>query len=249
MNFIEKSYNQFLRISFAILNPLKKSVIKTQCKVHIFINNTALLIIKNDGYLKEHALYEEYIDSINEGAVWADQNFKSSSHFYNPYTNKGLYGQPNGKLLSQRYYNLAINLWKANKKEKSMFYLGAAFHILQDMVIPQHANIRLLDNHRQYETFVKKTYRFIKEFKVENGAYILKSFEDYINLNAKCAIKFYEKYKMIKEDELRFYQITKCILPLAQRSTAGCMIIYYKNIIPLAHTRSYFIQQNNVPIK
>ncbi len=38
-----------------------------------------------------------YINDINAGVVWADQDLKSSNHFYNPYTNKGLYGNSNAK--------------------------------------------------------------------------------------------------------------------------------------------------------
>lgn len=230
MGFIENSYNKTLRLSFAMLNPLKKSVIRTQCKVHKFINFSALQILMNDGYTKEYSFFEKYIDSINEGAVWADQDFKSSAHFYNPYTDKGLYGRVNAKVLSDKYYTKAINLWKVAEREKSMFYLGAALHILQDMVIPQHANVRLLDNHRQYETFVKRTYRYIKNFKVERGAYILDSLEEYIKLNARTAMKLYKRFKIIEEDEQRFYRITRCILPLAERTTAGCMLMFYKRI-------------------
>lgn len=230
MGFIENSYNKTLRLSFAMLNPLKKSVIRTQCKVHKFINFSALQILMNDGYIKEYSFFEKYIDSINEGAVWADQDFKSSAHFYNPYTDKGLYGRVNAKVLSDKYYTKAINLWKVAEREKSMFYLGAALHILQDMVIPQHANVRLLDNHRQYETFVKRTYRYIKNFKVERGAYILDSLEEYIKLNARTAMKLYKRFKIIEEDEQRFYRITRCILPLAERTTAGCMLMFYKRI-------------------
>lgn len=245
MSLLESTYGGFLRISFAMLNPLKRSVIKTQCQVHKFINLVALQILKNDGYIKEYSLFDEYINSINEGAVWADQDFKSSAHFYNPYTNKGLYGRLNAKTLSHKYYSKAIALWKVNEKEKAMFYFGAALHILQDMVIPQHANVRLLDNHRQYETFVKRTYKYIKEFEVKSGTYILDSLEEYIRLNARTAIKLYKRFKVIEEDEQRFYRITHCVLPLAERTTAGCMVTFYNQIIPKEQINHYIIYQND----
>lgn len=245
MSLFESAYGNFLRISFAMINPLKKSVIKTQCKVHKFINFTALNILKNDNFIKEYSLFDEYLDSINEGAVWADQDFKSTSHFYNPYTKKGLYGRRNALDLSFKYYNSAINLWRINEKDKAMFYLGAALHILQDMVIPQHANVRLLDNHKQYETFVKRTYKYVQEFKVESGAYILDSFEEYIRLNARTAIKLYKRFRIIDDDEQRFYRTTRCILPLAERTTAGCMITFYRKIIPDQQINRYIIYQNS----
>ena len=73
------------------------------------------------------------------------------------------------------------------------------------MTIPQHANIRLLDNHKQYETYIKRTYRYIEEFHAETGSRILKTIEDYI-------------------------RISKCGLPLAIRTTAGAMIMFYNQI-------------------
>lgn len=98
------------------------------------------------------------------------------------------------------------------------------------MTIPQHANIRLLDDHRQYETFVKRTYKYIDEFKVSKGAYLLSSIESYIRFNARIAIKIYKRYQVITDDEDRYYNITKCALPLAKRTTAGAMILFYRDI-------------------
>lgn len=98
------------------------------------------------------------------------------------------------------------------------------------MTIPQHANIRLLDDHHQYETFVKRTYNYIEDFKVENGAYLLNSIESYIKFNARIAIKIHKRYKRIKDDEERYYYLTKCSLPLAMRTTAGAMVMFYKNV-------------------
>lgn len=244
MSLLESAYGNFLRVSFAMINPLKKSVIKTQCQVHKFINAVALNILKNDGYIKEYSLFNEYLNSINEGAVWADQDFRSTGHFYNPYTKKGLYGRRNALDLSVKYYNNALNLWNINEKNKAMFYFGAALHILQDMVIPQHANVRLLDNHKQYETFVKKTYKYVQEFKVESGAYVLDSLEEYIKLNARTAMKLYKKFQIIEDDEQRFYRTTRCILPLAERTSAGCMVTFYRKIIPEDKISRYVIYGN-----
>lgn len=231
MNLIESTYGKALRLSFAILNPFKKAVIRTQCKVHKFINIIALDILKNDHYLKEYDFYLHFIDPINEGAVWADQDFKSSGHMYNPYTKKGLYGRKNAMDYAKKYYKKATDLWNIGEEEKALFYFGAALHILQDMTIPQHANVRLLDSHRQYENFVKKTYRYIKEFKAGQGAYILDSIEEYIRFNARTAIKVYKKFKILEDDETRFYKVSSCILPLSQRTTAGCMVTFYNEVI------------------
>jgi len=128
------------------------------------------------------------------------------------------------------YYSQSIIFWREGKFNESLFYLGAALHIIQDMTIPQHANIRLLDSHRQYETFVKRTYQYVNDFHVERGAYLLDSIEEYIRFNARIALKIHKRYKRIKDDEQRYYLVTKCGLPLAKKTTAGAMIMFYNDI-------------------
>lgn len=230
MDSFEKTYEHFLNTILNIANPIKKAIIKTQCKVHMSINIDALSMLKNDKYLKEYNLFSNFITDINEGTLWADQNFKSTNHFYNPVIKRGLYGRKSAMDLGLEYYSNALNLWKYKKLNESLYFLGATLHIIQDMTIPQHANIRLLDNHHQYETYVKRTYEYINDFQVKNGTYLLDSIEDYIRFNSKVAIKIYNKFKTISDDEERYYRITKCALPLAKRTTAGAMVLFYKEV-------------------
>ena len=230
MDFLETTYDKALKTVFDMANPIKKSIINTHCKVHKFINIRSLKILENDKYVKEYEFFTSYIYHINEGAVWADQDFKSSNHFYNPTTKKGLYGRKSAMDLGIDYYNNSIDLWKQGDYNKSLFYFGASLHIIQDMTIPQHANIRLLDNHHQYENYVKRTHEYIKDFQVETGAYLLESIKDYIRFNARVAIRVYKKFKSISDDETRFYRTSRCTLPLAERTTAGAMILFYKDI-------------------
>jgi len=226
----ETTYDYFLKTVFGIVNPVKKSIIRTQCKVHKFINIKALKILQNDKYLDEYNFFNSYIYDINEGAVWADQDFRSSNHFYNPNKKKGLYGRSSAMELGVDYYSKAIDLWKVGEFNKSLFYLGAALHIIQDMTIPQHANIKLLDSHRQYETFVKRTYKYVSKFQVDSGAYLLDSIENYIKFNARVALKVYKRFKDIPEDEDRYYRVARCGLPLAKRTTAGAMVMFYREV-------------------
>lgn len=231
INIIETTYDQILKTVFGVVNPIKKSVMITHCKVHKSINIHALNILKNDKYLCEYNFFCSFISDINEGAVWADQDFKSSNHFYNPYKRKGLYGRKSALDLGIDYYNKSIKLWKNGEFNKSLFYLGAALHIIQDMTVPQHANIRLLDDHHQYESYVKRTYEYIGDFQVKTGAYLLSTIEDYVRFNARVAIKIHRRFKTISDNENRYYRITKCALPLAKRTTAGAMVMFYSDIL------------------
>ncbi|NLJ98820.1 MAG: phospholipase [Tissierellia bacterium] len=227
----EKTYDYVLKTVFGIANPIKKSLIRTQCKVHKYINLRALNIIKNDEYFEEYNFFSSYILDINQGAVWADQDFKSTNHFYSPYKKKGLYGRKSAMDLGVDYYSKALNLWDKGEFNQSLFYLGATLHLIQDMTIPQHANIRLLDNHRQYENYIKRTYEYLEDFQVDTGSYLLDSVEDYIRFNARVALKIYDNFKKIRNHEYRYYRIAKCALPLAKRTTAGAMIMFYNDTL------------------
>lgn len=84
----EKIYQWILKSVFGFLNPFKKIIINTECQVHKHLNEKALIILKNDKYMNQYSFFNNFIEEINEGAVWADQDFKSSNHFYNPYKKK-----------------------------------------------------------------------------------------------------------------------------------------------------------------
>lgn len=122
-------------------------------------------------------------------------------------------------------------LWKKQEAHKALFYLGAALHLIQDVTIPQHVNIRLLDDHRQFENFVKRTYQNVNAFQAYQGAYQLSTIENYIKFNARTALKIYRRYRDVQDDEIRYYRITKCTLPLAERTTAGAMVLFYNKVV------------------
>ncbi len=230
MKSIEIYYGKAFRSVLKAINPFKKVIIKTEAKVHQFINNYALNLLKENDYYLEFNQYEKYIDTINKGTVWADQDFKSINHFYNPTKKKGLYGHGNALKLTKKYYEIAVDSFRKNDIEKSMFYLGACVHIIQDLTIPQHVNIRLLDNHRQYENFVKTAYDKVKDFQTLDKPVIFDDIEDFVRFNTKVALRIHKQFKKIKDDSLRFYKITNCSLPLSQRTTAGCFIMFLKEV-------------------
>ena len=129
------------------------------------------------------------------------------------------------------YYADAVHFWKKSESAKSMFYLGAALHLIQDVTIPQHVNIRLLEDHRKFENFVKRTYQNVDAFQAYHGAYVLRTIENYMKFNARTALKIYKRFLRITNDDNRYYRITKCTLPLAERTTAGAMVMFYNNVV------------------
>ncbi|WP_425447069.1 zinc dependent phospholipase C family protein [Dethiothermospora halolimnae] len=230
MKGFERYYGNVFRGALKVINPFKKRLIKTECKVHIFINNNSLRLLKEHGYDYEHMFYRNHIKELNKGVVWADQDFKSINHFYSPKKTKGLYGHSNAKILTYNYYEKAIGYYKRGNIKLSIFYLGACAHIIQDMTVPQHVNIRLLDSHRQYENFVKITYDIVEEFTSRDKPIVFNELNHYLRFNAKNAIKIYKESRNLKSNKAKYHNVTKCILPLAQRTTAGLLVMFLKDV-------------------
>lgn len=230
MERIENYYGISLRKVLKFLNPFKKLLIKTECEVHIFNNIQSIKLLKKFKYDQEYFFYKKFLKELNEGVVWADQDFKSVNHFYNPYKNKGLFGHSNSLNLTQEYYDKAIYYWQLGLKRKAMFFLGACVHIIQDLTVYQHVHIRLLDNHRQYENFVKYTYDLVREYRSDKRPIVLNTPKEYVEFNSRIALRIENKYRKIKNRKLRFYYYTLSSLPLAQTTTAGCLLMFLEDL-------------------
>ena len=229
---LESAYAKALTGTFKAVSPIKRTIKKTECEVDIYIQNNALEILNHNGYISEWNLFNEYKSKINEGLVWADQDFKCYHHFYNPREEKGMYGyEDNALTVARTYYLKALKYFTIDDYDKCMFYFGAMCHIIQDLTIPQHAKGKLFDNHRQFESYVKDNYKKINRFKSREEPIILKSVADYANHNSLNALKIDYMYKGISDLNTKFYLIALKSLTLAQRSTAGCMIMFYNDLL------------------
>lgn len=230
MEILERSYSCVFRNMLKAVNPVKKRIMTAECIVHKFINNQSIIVLKNDGHMEPYNLMESHINDINEGVVWADQDLKSSNHFYNPHKNKGLYGSGNAKKECIDYYTKALNEYFHGNIKKSMFYLGAACHIIQDLTVPQHANVHLLNSHKSYENWVVRMHIHHDEFRIEKGGMYFDSLNEYIHYNSREAIRIHRKHCNVKNKHVRFHIITSLILTMAQATTAGLMFKFYKDI-------------------
>jgi phospholipase C len=226
----ELLYYHFVSILFKILDPFKKIFIKTECKVHLFNNKEAVKLLGQYGYKEAYTFYKSYIREFNKGAVWADQNFKSSNHFYNPNTQKGMFGRSHAKYLAERYYYKALRAYQNGHYGLGMFFLGACTHVAQDLTVPQHVKVRLLGRHRKYENFVKYTYDIVEAYKSVDPPIILNNVRQYVEYNARIALKLDKAYHDMFPLKKRYFKITLNALPLAQTSTAGIMLLFLKEL-------------------
>ena len=230
-NRVEKVCGRLISQTFRVINPIKKKIINTNCEVHLFIQNSALDVLREDRYDKQAQFYKNFEPYINKGLVWADQDFKSYFHFYNPEDKKCMYCHTtNAMTLANTYYKNALHFISKNDYENGMAYFGAMCHVIQDVTIPQHAKRKLLDSHKQFETYVKLNYRKVKRFKTKEGPLVYNSVSDYIDFNSRSALNFDYMYKGINDDKTKFYLVAFNALNLAQRSTAGCMLMFYDDL-------------------
>ncbi|MCY6370848.1 zinc dependent phospholipase C family protein [Clostridium ganghwense] len=227
---IEATYGKALKSVLFVVNPIKKLIINTHCMAHKYITNKAIDILKNEGHLQQYNHYQKYIKELNEGVTWADQDFKSSGHFYHFSKEKGLYGCTNALDECKKYYNKANTYLELGDIKKSMFYLGAACHLIQDTTVPQHVNNKLLKHHRKFELWIIKKIAMGHHFEVKNGIKTCESVDEYIKNNALTANNTYLKYINTKDIDERYMKIASSIIQEAQITTAGFMLDFYETL-------------------
>jgi len=228
---IENAYGFVLNKTFKVANPIKKVIINTDCITHINIQKQSFNILKMYDYMQEYTFFKRYIDEINRGLVWADQDFKSYNHFYNPITKKGMYGyEDNALTVCKKYYEMALEHYKNKNYEEAFLYFGASCHLLHDTTIPQHAKIKLFDNHKPFEIFIKRNYHKIKRYKSHDKPILLNTIEEFIDKNAFYALKVDDMYKDVYDINSKNYFISIKTVTMAQRSSAGFMIMFYNEV-------------------
>ena len=112
---IEKTYGSAVKGIFFAVNPLKKRIMKTNCTVHKFIIIQAIEILKINGYSKEYDFFRKYVRALNIGVTWADQDFKSSNHFYHITRGRGLYGFSDALTECKKYYSKSMQFLKSGE--------------------------------------------------------------------------------------------------------------------------------------
>ena len=227
---IEATYGNTLKALMITVNPIKKKIMKTHCIVHKYINIQAIEILKNKGYSEVHSFYKTYIKDLNNGVTWADQDFKSSNHFYHHNKGTGLYGFSNALTEFEKYYKTALKFIEAGDIKQALFYFGAACHLVQDATVPQHVNNKLLKSHRNFELWIISKLMSDYSFPIFNEIIEQDNVENYIKTNALFANKTYINCANVVNREEKYNKISVLIVQRAQKTTAGLMLNFYNEI-------------------
>lgn len=225
---IEYIYGSTIKYAFKAVNPIKKKIMKTPCIVHKFINRKALDILRKENEIEAYRFFYRYIDELNQGVVWADQDFKSINHFFHHKKEKGLYGFSNAFKLCEDYYEKSIRFCVDGNIKAAMFYLGAACHLIQDSTVPHHVHNKLLKQHRSFELWIK--YELVSGNCFNDIGSITRygDLYEYIKSNAKNAYEIYYKCEGLHDINLRYKIISDNIILKAQSSTAGVLMDFYE---------------------
>lgn len=231
MGRVELTYGKAVRKIIDIINPVKKLLMKTHCMTHKFINTNVVKILNNESHYDVSIFMKKYLDFINDGVVWADQDCKSINHFYNIETLKGLYGFSNLLNEFKKYYRTAMYYLDKKSIEKCMFYVGVCLHLIQDSTVPQHGSVDLFKEHRSFELWIISKIYEEDSFRVETGIKRFGRVEDYIVRNIVFSQNVNSKYKNIPVREERYMNIASRIIRQAHETSAGFLLDMYEKIM------------------
>lgn len=194
---------------------------------HAFINEQGREILFNDGYRKAANFYKMFASQLDAGVLWIDRGLKSACHHYDPDTGSGMWFWPTAAEKCSDFFSKAQNLWRSKKHARAMFFLGAATHLVQDLCVPHHAVCRLFGGHVNYEGWAEKRKL---DYKVDRGGIydISGNPEDWIVDNARLAKE--HLFLVDNNSTEDYHRATKALLPRAQFTTAGFLLLFYNRI-------------------
>ncbi|ABO51245.1 phospholipase C zinc-binding protein [Desulforamulus reducens MI-1] len=217
------------KVMLSLTLPLQV-IIKTDRprNTHDFCNQQAIEIIRRDGLHREGQLLQSYLELLNKGSRWSDQGFKNISHYYHYQRGTGLWHGPDAPTECQYFFEKAVKYWRAGYQEKSIFYLGAASHILQDLCVPHHACGVVLKGHKFFEDWARGHYH---EFSVKTeGIYQLSSSaRGWVKENARVSSAYLPEL-MNNKGITSVQRTAGNMLQLAQRTTAGFLHFFFQRI-------------------
>ena len=185
---------------------------------HEFLNRQGIIILHNDGLEHYAGLLHHFLTELNNGVYWADHGWKNVSHYYEPPTGKGLWHFATALDSFSVYFEAALQRFRQHDTAGSIFLLGAAAHLLQDVCVPHHARAKLFSGHKEYENWVRIYHA---DFAVDRqGLYLTgKLPHELLIKNATAAADYLDW--VTEENHTRFHTVTTDLLTRAQRTTAG----------------------------
>lgn len=173
---------------------------------------------------KQPNLFNLFNKRLESGVVWVDKGMKSACHYYDPDNGTGMWMLPSAAEKCAGFFYKSLGLWQRKKHAMSMFFLGAAIHLVQDVCVPHHAACKMFNNHLDYEHWAEKRKgNYLADSKGVYG--ISNKPEEWIMENARVAKKYYHMVE--KGTKGGYHMATAELLTRAQITTAGFLLNYF----------------------
>ena len=206
------------KLLLATAGPLQY-LLNTPGITHVHCLEQAYIALKHDGKEDVAKLFKTHHSTLTKGLYWADRGWKNVNHLYNHPDKQGIINWPGATAECQYYFNRAFAFFPKNV-EKSMFFLGAALHLVQDMCVPHHSVGNVFDGHKEFETWA--TQNWVK-FPATNGMYLPFSHPaQWIEHNANVSGPLYPLVSQNEGcSEESYERASEILIPLTIATSAG----------------------------
>ncbi|MBE3519408.1 MAG: zinc dependent phospholipase C family protein [Firmicutes bacterium] len=191
---------------------------------HRFLTLKGVEILDADGFSALASWYRSHLEEIMRGNAWADRTWKNSCHHYDPRVKRGLFLWPSAVDQARSWFRNAVQAWATGDITRSVFFVGACLHLIQDMCQPYHSNRIILDGHQAYERWVDRNKEIYAE--ESGGIYNLgSSVEEWVKKNAEFSKEFLSLVLPSAYGN-GYHSPTAVLLSRAQRTSAGFLVFF-----------------------
>ena len=196
---------------------------------HVRCLEQAYIALKHDGKEDVATLFNAHHSTLTKGLYWADRGWKNVNHFYSHPDKQGIIGWPGATAECQYYFNKALSFFPKNV-DKSMFFLGAALHLVQDMCVPHHSLGIVFDGHKEFETWATINW---SKFPAAKGMYLPFSHPaQWIDHNASISGPL---YPLVSQEEgcseESYKKASELLIPLTIATSAGFLDFVFKRLV------------------
>ena len=214
------------RVVLAATGPLQR-LVDPPGTTHLYLNQQALYIMRRDGLAREAAFLEKNLVHLQRGVRWADTGWKNVAHYLDPRSGRGITFWPGAAAECERYFARAAACWRRGNPARSLFYLGAAAHLVQDLCVPHHAGAVPFSGHQAFEKWAGER-RFA--YRAVHGSYDRAATPGgWVTANAREALAYLPQV-LNRLDGESFHRVAAAMMPLAQATTAGFLAFFLRRV-------------------
>ncbi|MBN1330324.1 MAG: hypothetical protein JXA54_12695 [Candidatus Heimdallarchaeota archaeon] len=211
----------------------------------------ALNCLQFDALNKSHPFYQSRNEIINSSTNYLDQLYHAQDdydanyalkwgHYWNPYTQTGLYSNLGAPYHADSYFKAAVNYYLglglySVDKQQAYYNLGYAIHLIQDCTVPHHAQNDPFGKHAEYETFCDHLDLYGNFDPPESGEYLPQRDWDgkiragaWVHQAALCAAPYYSIIESNEYSYSLWKGIANYLMGEAVKLTAGFIFYFWQ---------------------